>query len=161
MVTEAQEGNPGYRAGIKQKSRIQQLGWALKGARRREKDLRLNSFSGVAEGRKLRDRVTQTMTGEKTVPEDALVYIVFAKPDMSAFIPEEITITNGASDIALAQKYMEALPIGFLVFVWDKEKQYVDGHDRPLIVSDPRAVALNERALNKVANIIKRRLGVK
>jgi hypothetical protein len=99
------------------------------------------------------------MTGPETHPEDALVFIVFAKPDMSAFIPEEITITNGASDIALAKKYMETLPIGFLVFVWDKKQQYVDGHDRPLIVSDPRAIALNGRALHKVASLIKKRIG--
>lgn len=154
------EGNPGYMAGIGQQSRVKQLGWALKGARRRTKDLRLNSMSGVAEARKLRDRITELMKDAEALPEDAMVYIVFAKPDMSAVIPTEVSLTNGPSDIALATKYIDALPIGFLVFVWDKEdpQQSVFGHHRPLIVEDPRAIKLNEQALIAAANLIQKRL---
>lgn len=150
------EGNPGYAGGIGKRSEVIRLGWALKGATKRLKDLRLNSMSAVAEGRKLRDKVTELMKKKAAEPQDAAVFVVWAKPDLSAFSTAEMSLTNGPSDIALATAGINALPIGFLVFVWDKQdpEQSVFGHVRPLIVEDPRAVKLNEQALSSTATKI-------
>jgi len=154
------EPNAGYAEGIGKRSKARRLSYALKGAPMRKKDLRLNSMSGVAEARKLRDRVTELMKKAGASPEDGMVYIVFAKPDLSAVIPEELSLTNGPSDIALATKHVDALPIGLLVFVWDKRdpEQSVFGHHRPLIVEDPRAIRLNQQALTTAANLIQNQL---
>jgi len=148
------EANPGYAGGIAKRSNVTRLAWALKGATIRKKDLRLNSMSAVAEGRKLRDRVTELMKKAAAGPTDASVFVVWAAPDLSAFSTAEMSLTNGQSDIALAAAGIDALAIGFLVFVWDKQDpdQSVFGHSRPLIVEDPRAVKLNEQALISTAN---------
>lgn len=160
----AEKGNMGFQAGIGQQSKVQRLAWALKGAPARTKDLRLNAIAGVAEGRKLRDRVTTLLknANPEANPEDAMVFCVFAEPDLSAEITEMLSVKNGASDLAIAAKFVDKLPVGFLVFVFDREdpERPIFGHARPLIVEDPRGIALNEQALNRLNNRIKRRLGV-
>lgn len=155
-----QQDNPGYAAGIGQRTRAQQLAWALKGAPIRKKDLRLNAMSGVAEGRKLRDRVTALMKSAKAHPDDAMVFIVFATPDLSGYKPAQMSTTNGPSDLALATEYVDKLPIGFLVFVQDRQdrQQSIFGHYRPLIVNDPRAIKLNEQALTTTTQWIENHL---
>jgi len=153
------EPNAGYAGGIGKRSKARQLSYALKGAPMRQKDLRLNAIAAVAEGRKLRDKVSALMRNAEANPADAMVYCVFAKTDLSAVKPAEMSLTNGPSDIALAAEYVDALAIGFLVFVWDKADAEVFGHFRPLIVEDPRAHALNRNALETVASRIKQQLG--
>lgn len=150
----------GFQSGIGQRSKTTRLAWALKGAPLRTKDLRLNAIAAVAEGRKLRDRVTALMTEAKANPEDAMIYCVFAKPDLSAVKSERMGVTNGPSDLALAKKYVDALPIGFLVFVWDRKdaQKSIFGHMRPLIVKDRRAIQLNVQALRTVTEQIRNRL---
>ena len=152
------EPNAGYAEGIGKRSKARQLSYALKGAPMRQKDLKLNSVAAVAEGRKLRDKVSALMLNAEANPADAMVYCVFATPDLSAFKPAEMSLTNGPSDIALAMQYVDTLPIGFLVFVWDKTDSEVFGHFRPLIVEDPRAEKLNRQALDKVASLIKQQI---
>lgn len=148
---EKSEGNPGYQAGIGQRSKTKRLAWALKGAPRRTKDLRLNAIAGVSEGRKLRDRVTALLKDAGANPEDGMVLCVFAEQDLSALVPrlKPLGVKNGASDLALVSSYVDKLPIGFLVFVWDRQdpRQSIFGHARPLIVEDPRGIDLNEKAL--------------
>ena len=146
------ESNPGYAGGIGMRSGVKRIGWALKGAPLRKKDLRLNALSGIAEGRKLRDRVTALMQDAAADPEDAIVLCVFATPDLSAVVPKfaQLGVSNGPADFALVKDHVNELPIGFLVFVWDRQdkEQPIFGHARPLIVEDPRGLELNERALH-------------
>jgi hypothetical protein len=159
MVTA--EPNAGWAAGIGQRSRVKQLAWALKGAPVRKKDLRLNSLTGIAEARKLRDKVTALMLDAGAHPEDAIVLCVFAEPDLSPKLPlpAEMGIQNGASDLALAAQSIDKLPIGFLVFVVDRSdpQNPIFGHYRPLIVEDPRALELNEKALQAYGRLIQQR----
>jgi len=124
----------------------------------RKKDLKLNTVAAVAEGRKLRDKVSALMLDAEANPADAMVYCVFATPDLSAVKPAEVSISNGPSDLALATEYVNALPIGFLIFVLDKGDSEVSGHFRPLIVEDQRAFALNRQALELVASRIKQQI---
>jgi hypothetical protein len=130
---------------------------ALAGAPHKKKDLRLNVVSGMAEARKLRDRVSALMVNAQAEPEDAAVFIVVANPDLSGGLDaRQLSLTNGASDLALANLLGNKLPIGFLVFVMDKsdEKRPVFGHARPLIVKDPGALDMMERALRTAVNSI-------
>ncbi len=154
------EPNAGYAGGIGKRSEVIRLSYALKGAPLRKKDLRLNAVAGIAEGRKLRDHVSELMKKAKADPADAMVLCVFAKPDLSAAQSAEMGLTNGASDLAIATKFLSALPIGFLVFVWDRKdpQKSIFGHARPLIVEDPRALKLNEQALDRASERIKNRL---
>jgi len=156
------ETNPGWAAGIGQRSRVKQLAWALKGAPMRKKDLRLNTLAAVVEARKLRDRVTALMTQAEANPEDAMVLCAFAEPDLSALVPEiaYLPVKGGAADLALAARHPDKLPIGFLVFVWDRTdpQQSVFGHARPLIVEDPRAIEMNTQALLAYTHRIENRL---
>jgi hypothetical protein len=157
------EPNPGFAGGIAKRSPIQRLAWALKGAEQlRKKDLRLNAMAAIAEGRKIRDRVTAMMRNAGAAPEDARVYCVFAEPDIFAEQSDDVAailsglddespipgrarlrVQNGASDIKLATKFMDKLPIGFLIFVWDRNdwardvpEKFVVWSIRPLIVED-------------------------
>jgi len=171
------EANPGFKAGIGQGTRSQRLGWALKGATVRTKDLRLNAIGGIAEGRKLRDKVTRLMLDAKVKgvpaplnPEDAIVACVFAEPDLSSVaiingVPDAIAflpVTNGAADLELARKFVGKLPVGFMVFVLDAAdaERHVFGHTRPLIVEDGRAVKMMDDALKVTTNKIKSRMGL-
>lgn len=95
------------------------------------------------------------------------ILLLIFSTDLSALAkrPNPFGITNGASDLALASEYVDKLPIGFLVFVWDREapQQPVFGHTRPLIVEDPRGIALCDKALNLTATWIQnhlRKIGV-
>ena len=92
MVTA--EPNPGWAAGIGQRSRKDRVGWALKGAPLRKKDLRLNSLTGIAECRKLRDRITTMMLEAEAHPEDAMILCVFAEPDLSTLVPFPVVSGN-------------------------------------------------------------------
>ena len=154
--------NPGWAAGIGQHSRVKQLAWALKGAPLRKKDLRLSAMAGIAEARKIRDHITALMMDAGANPEDAMVFCAFAEPDLSALLPSlaYLPVKNGATDLALATHNADKLPIGFLVFVWDRQdpKQSIFGHARPLIVEDPRGIELNAQALKAYERKIKDRL---
>jgi hypothetical protein len=165
MMTEAKD-NAGYAGGIGKRRKGIRLSFALAGAPVRKKDLRLNAVGGVAEARKLRDRVTGIMQDHDAKPGEALVYLIVANPDLSGGLDtREVSISNGPADLELLQHVTGKLPIGFLVFVRDAKdkKQPVFGHARPLIVEGAdgeRSIAMNERALNAVNNAIKRQLGI-
>jgi hypothetical protein len=151
MVTT--EHNPGYAAGIGQRSSVQRLAWALKGAQKlRKKDLKLSTLEGVAEGRKLRDKVTRLMKDAGANPEDAMVLCVFAEPDLSALVPEllYLPVRSSTQEIDAVKRHSDKSPIGYLVFVRDVQdpNRPVFGHARPLIVEDPRGPLLNEVALH-------------
>jgi hypothetical protein len=149
------ESNPGFAAGIAQRSKAKRLAWALKGAPLRKKDLWLNAMGAIAEGRKLRNRVTQLMKAAEQDPADAMVFTVFAEPDLSKLVPElaHLPVLDRGSDFEILERNADKLPIGFLVFVWDKTDpgRPIFGHARPLIVQDPRSLALNGKALELYA----------
>jgi hypothetical protein len=84
-------------------------------------------------------------------PEDAVVYLVVAEPDLSAVVGAANLPVNPASDYKLAGTNSDKLPIGFLVFAIDREdpQQPIFGHVRPLIVEDPRGPRLLATVLAK------------
>jgi hypothetical protein len=147
------ESNPGYAGGIAKRSDARKWSYAMAGAPKRQKDLRLTAVTGIAEARKLRDRVSERMKKAEAEPGDAIVLCVFAKWDLSAVAGvAEIGVENGVSDLKHIRKFMENLPIGLLVIVRDvkDKKQPVYGHSLPLIVEDQRSLAMNDAALAKV-----------
>jgi len=167
------KGNPGFAGGINKRSEARQLSFRLKAAPLRKTDLRLSGVSAVAEGRKLRDHVSELMraakdfSGKPVNPAEAMVYIVATNPDLAGPPkPYEIGLTNGDSDLALAKQLIGKLPIGFLIFVRDTtdEKLPVFGHARPLLVEGAdgqRAIELCHFALMKVGNLLKKMLADK
>lgn len=169
--------NPGWAAGIGQSSQVQQLGWALRGAPPRKKDLRLNAISAIAEGRKLRDRVTVSMRNVGADPADARVYCVFADsqafaelnpisdPDLTALdiihVPmlARLRVANGANDVKLITKFADKLPVGFLIFVWDRnDPKPPIWSIRPLIVEDHRATTTIAAAMRSEKQRIEAKL---
>jgi hypothetical protein len=147
------EQNPGFAAGIAQRSKVERLAWALKGAPMRKKDMRLNAFGAVVEGRKLRDHITTLMQREKLNPEDAMVLCIFTESDLSALaVPDLLRLpvqSKGAlAEVEAVKCHAEKLPVGFLVIVRDTNdpQKPIYGHARPLIVEDPRGPLLNELA---------------
>jgi hypothetical protein len=125
----------------------------------RKKDLRLNALGGIAEGRKIRDRITALMTREGLNPGDAVVLCVFAEPELSLQVklplPVELSV-DGAGDLAQIVANEGKLPIGYLVFVVDRQdpQRPIFGHARPLIVSPP-GIELNDRALRAYTHILR------
>jgi hypothetical protein len=115
----------------------------------RKKDLHLNALAGVAEGRKLRDKVTRLMLEAEADPADAMVMCVFAEPDLSALVPKVLylpPVPKVANEIAMAASVADKTPIGFQVWMADKsdpENINVLGHYRPLIVENKRGLLLN------------------
>ncbi|MGA1981875.1 MAG: hypothetical protein ABSG84_05325 [Acidobacteriaceae bacterium] len=156
-----EESNAGFAAGIAKRSKVQKIAWALSGAPPRKRDLRLTALGGVAEGRKLRDKVTRLMSEASANPEDAMVLCVFAEPDLSFMVPEVLVlpVRSGARDIEIAMRHADKLPIGFLVFVCDASdpQRPIFGHARPLIVEDPRGLLFNEMALHSYKRQIEQR----
>ena len=151
--------NPGFNAGIAQRKAKERLAWTLKGAPQRKKDLRLTVIGALAEGRKLRDSITAKLRHAEVDPEEGVVYIVFAEPDLSALITPFVKVPIDPApktEIEHAGNFAAYLAIGFLVFVWDKADGSIIGHKRPLIVEDPRALEYNDYALKLAANKIYR-----
>jgi len=162
MVTT--EPNPGFAAGIGQRSRKQQLAWALKGAPVRKKDLRLNSLTGIAECRKLRDKLTALMLKAEADPEDAMVLCAFAEPDLSALVPglAWLKAAHDSTDLEMAAQFAGKLPVGFLIFVVERAdtERPIFSHARPLIVEDPRGLELNAKALEAFGRVIRQSPGI-
>jgi hypothetical protein len=158
------EPNPGFAAGIGQRSRKQQLAWALKGAPVRKKDLRLNSLTGIAECRKVRDNVTALMIKAGADPGDAMVLCAFAEPDLSALVPALawLKVQHDSTDLQLAAQFAGKLPVGFLIFVVERADtaRPIFSHARPLIVEDPRGLELNAKALEAFGREIRKSLGI-
>ena len=158
----AETANAGFAAGIGQRSRVTQLAWALKGAKPRKKDLRLTPLGAISELRKLRDRVSELMRDAGADPEDAIVLCAFAEPDLSRLVPAlaRLPVIANATELSLIVQAAGKLPIGFLIFVVDRNapQRPIFGHARPLIVEDPRAIQFCQRALESYANNIKARL---
>ncbi len=141
--------NAGYSAGIAKHKKKERLAWTLKGAPLRSKDLKLTAIGALAEGRKLRDSITEKMRNSGINPEEAIVAIVFAALDLSALVPKFPIlhpVPSSAAEVDIAAKFADKAPIGFMVFIWDKEDQAIFGHSRPLLVG-PRSLALNAQAL--------------
>ncbi len=141
----------GYAAGIGKRSEMERLAWALKGAPLRRKDLRLTAIGAIAEGRKLRDSISKKMKNLAMDPENALIEILFAKPDLSGIRMKPVAVPvlpSAAGELEAATLHAESLPIGFLVAVWERDVPGTpDGmvwvHPRPLIVEDPRSLRIN------------------
>jgi hypothetical protein len=151
--------NAGYDAGIAKHKKLERLAWTLKGAPLRSKDLKLTTIGALAEGRKLRDSITEKLSKGGIDPNEGLVCAVFAKPDLSALVPKFLIIQvtpEPAAEIKEAARFTDKTPIGFLVFVWDKQEEKIFGHARPLIVEDPRSLALNQQALRVFNQHIRR-----
>jgi len=165
--------NPGFARGIAKRSPIERMAWALKGAADlRKKDLKLNSMTAIAEGRKIRDRVSAMMQRAGADAEDARIYCVFtdaeafaevdpiADPELSAldvfYTPKlaRLRVKNGPSDIKLAAAFVDKLPTGFLIFVWDRKhwaqndpRKSVIWTIRPLIVENHLGTTTNAAAM--------------
>lgn len=168
--------NPGFAGGIAKRSPLQRLAWALKGADGlRKKDLRLSAMAAIAEGRKIRERVTDLMLKAEAAPEDARVYCVFVERDVFAEVPigldaaaidaladarppvpgrAHIRVLDEMHDFKLASQFADRLAIGFLIFVWDRKewasndpRKQVIWSIRPLIVEAARADGLNAYAM--------------
>ena len=183
------EPNPGFAGGIAKRGPIQRLAWQLKGAPPRRKDLRLSPLAAIAEGRKLRDRVTENLLNAEAEPEDARVYCVFAdaaafseppvgktEEDIAAFdasldtprpAPKlaRLRVNNGASDIKLANEFLQDVPVGFLILLWDRElwasnslQKFVEWSIRPLLVEHNLASGINSFAMRSEKNRIEERL---
>ncbi len=120
----------------------------------RRRDLRLTAIGAIAEGRKLRDSISKKMKSLDMDPEDALVEILFAKPDLSGIRMKPVTVSvlqSAFSELEAATLHAESLPIGFLVAVWERAVPGTpDGlvwvHPRPLIVEDPRSLLISNLA---------------
>jgi len=141
--------NAGYDAGIAKHKKKERLAWTLKAAPLRSKDLKLTALGALAEARKLRDSITTKLANSGIDPEEAVICVVFAKPDLSALVPDFpiVPLTPApATEAKHAAAFADKLPIGFLVFIWDKEDKKIFGHARPLIVENPRSLALNAQA---------------
>jgi hypothetical protein len=191
----AKDPNPGYASGIAKRTLLQRLAWALKGAEGlRKKDLRLSAMAAIAKGREIRERVTDLMLKAGADPADARVYCVFVNPAVFAEPPEgadaetidsfidaqtqgpapklaRLRVNDEIEDFKLAAKFKDDSPIGFLIFVWDRNdwarndpRSYVIPSMRPLIVENSRATGLNAYAMRKekqkIDNQLKRVAGV-
>jgi hypothetical protein len=151
--------NEGFNAGIAKRKTKERLAWALKGAPLRSRDMKLSPIGAVAEARKLRDSVTEKLRKSAIDPEEAVVTVVFAKPDFSIISPKFHTVPvtpSSEREFEMAAAHADEIPIGFLVFVWDKEDHKIFGHARPLIVEDPRSLALNEQAVRVFDKYLRR-----
>ena len=79
--------NAGYDAGIAKRKKKERLAWTLKGAPLRTKNLELSAIGALAEGRKLRDSITEKLNKSGINPEEAIICIVFVEPDLSRPYP--------------------------------------------------------------------------
>jgi hypothetical protein len=129
----------------------------------RKKDLRVNAIGAIAEGRKLRDKVTRLMIEAGADPMDAIVLCVFSEPDLFALAKEVLylpPVQKPAQEIAAAATVADKTPIGFQVWVADKsapDTLHVFGHFRPLIVEDKRSLLLNALAFELYGAEIQKR----
>ena len=152
MTAVTKSANPGYEAGIAQRSKAERLAWTLKGAPPRKKDKRLNALEGILEGRKLALSLAGKLTSAELQTSDGAVGLVFARRDNLGKIAEPVEIvrypshTSDSDDLEAARRHILDVPVGFIVCVLDREKGEVIAHSRPLIIQDSASQLLEVAA---------------
>jgi hypothetical protein len=158
MTATTKNANPGYEAGIAQRSKAERLAWTLKGAPPRKKDKRLNALEGILEGRKLALSLAGKLTTAELQTSDGAVALVFAKRDNLGKIADPVEIfrypshTSDSDDLEAARRHILDVPVGFILCVLDREKRNVIAHARPLIIQDS-ALQLLEAVLEKATTL--------
>lgn len=170
----------GHRAMEESLSRLERVFRQSLAGAPRKKDLKLTPMGAIAEGRKLRERVTGLMRGAESDPADARVYCVFvdadafavpdleADPDLTAYDEAHfgrqprlarLRVSDSAGDVRAVTQFSNMLPIGFLIFMWDRNAwKRVRWTIRPLIVEDHSATTLNAAAMRSEQKRIETKL---
>jgi hypothetical protein len=138
----------GYKAGIKKASKAERLGWALKGSPRRTAEKALNVVQAVAEGRRLAQTMAAKLKAARLPAGDGGICAVFSNADLSKSEYVGFPVSDDKSDLRIIHKFQTWVPLGYLVFVLDREKKQFIGHVRPLRLDKP-AVQLLEAQLEK------------
>jgi hypothetical protein len=131
-MVDAEVARLGYKAGIKKASKAERLGWALKGSPRRAAEKALNVVQAVAEGRRLAQTMAEKLKAARLPAGDGGICAVFGNADLSKSEYVGFPVSDDKSDLQIIQKFQTWIPLGYLVFVLDREKKQFIGHVRPL-----------------------------
>jgi len=138
----------GYKAGIKKASKAERLGWALKGSPRRTAEKALTVVQAVAEGRRLAQTMAEKLKAAGLPVADGGICAVFGNANLSKSEHGGFPVSNDKSDLQIIQKFQSWNPLGYLVFVLDRENKQFIGHVRPLRLDKP-SLRLLETELEK------------
>ena len=134
---DAEVARLGYKAGIKKASKAERLGWALKGSPRRTSEKSLNVVQAVAEGRRLAQTMAEKLKAAKLPKGDGGICVVFGNRDLTNSDYTGFPQLDDTADLKIIQKFQNWAPLGYLVFVLDREKKAFIGHVRPLRLDKP------------------------
>lgn len=132
--------NPGFKAGIKQRTMLERIAWAWKGARQNLKERKLRPMDAIIEGRQLAESSAEKLTKKRAGgPKDILVALIFADNSGKyaghvAFVPSDPHADS--NDLIAARKHFKHIPIGFVVCALDRKKKALIVHGRPLLMHD-------------------------
>jgi hypothetical protein len=141
--------NPGYNAGIndpKKYSKVERLAWAWKGAQKKGiQERRLSALQAVTEGRELSGTLSGKVSQAGGQPGDVTVAAVFAAPENLSKLVDVVDVVVFRSldpqadinDLKAVGEHINAVPIGFVICVVDREKGNFIAHYRPLILQRP------------------------
>jgi hypothetical protein len=150
--------NAGYNKGLANRSKVERLGWAWKGASKNAVEKKLDSITAVEEARaeshKLTGKLWKAGQGTKA---DAVTVLVFAKKDdVGKFAAVEFFSARDASpdaaDLEAMKSHNTHVPIGLVVVLLDREKKQLIVHARPWILEHP-ALKLMEEMVAKAADL--------
>lgn len=152
MVEEPKKGNPGFQAFLGQRSKIERLAWAWKGASKKMKERRLNAVQAVTEARselyKLKGKLRKA--GQGPDQGDVVTALVFAKKDdvgKLAGVPEIFSFRDAspdARDLEVMRDHLHDTPVGLVIVVLDRENKNLISHARPWILEAPALKLLEE-----------------
>jgi hypothetical protein len=150
-------GEAGYEAGLKQRSKLERLGWAWKGAHLRElREQRLNPIQAVNAARGTVNDLADKLQQSKCSRRDVVVALVFAKPDNVGKLEKPIEFfyvddpESVSKDLDIARNHLQHVPVGFIVAVLKRKQKEIIVHARPLIVKKA-SLALLERLVEEAA----------
>lgn len=151
--------NPGFKAGLGQRSKVERLGWAWMGAGKNAVEKRLSAVQAVTEARNEADSLTGKLRKADQGPDkaDAVTVLIFAhKEDIGKLAGYEFFSPRDESpdarDLEAMRDHLKHTPIGLVVVLLDREKKQLIVHGRPWILRHP-ALKLLEEMVAKAAEL--------
>jgi hypothetical protein len=149
--------NPGFNKGLKQRSKLERLAWAWKGAEKKAVERRLNPMQAINEGRELTRALADKLKSEGIGPKDLAVFAVFAHKDnlgkrAGIVIFDPLDPNSDSNDLESMRKHIGQVPVGFVVCVLHRQSRNFIAHARPIILQKA-PLKLLEALVADVANL--------
>lgn len=147
--------NPGFSAGLKNRTKVERIAWAWMGAKKNVKERRLNSMQAVNEARELSNDRSDKVSKAGGRPGDVGVVLIFAEREDLGKLAGRVVFEfadpySDSKDLVAVHNHHKHVPVGYVIAVLDRESGNFIVQALPIVIQDP-ALKLLENIVKEVA----------